>query len=96
MERDYKILIDRKSKLHNLVCSYFNKTKEPCFRQSSKDRRDKEAKELIDEAHTIIKNTIAKDFGWDYWDIKFERCSMVEMSTHNVTLYVQEHKGNLV
>lgn len=96
MERDYKILIDRSSRLHSLICKYFKKTEEVCFRQSSKDKRDKEAKELIDEAHLIIKNTIAKDFGWKLWDIKYERCNMRDMRLHNVSLYVQEHKENLV
>lgn len=96
MKRDYKILIDRSSRLHNLICKYFNKREEVCFRQSSKDKRDKEAKELINEAHIIIKNTIAEDFGWKHWDIKYERVTVRDMRLHQVTLYVQEHIEDLL
>lgn len=87
----YKILVERGSELHRIFIKYLKKINEVCLRQKSKDKRDEEAIQLIEQCHSIIKDTIAKDMEWTKWRISFDgNPSMQDVSLGKISVYVQE------
>lgn len=87
---DHKIIVERGTELHSLARKYFAKANEVRFRKSSRAKRDEEANKLAIRAHDIIKHSYAKEFGWNDWIFGHCKCSIADMQSGNVTIYVQK------
>ena len=84
----HKILIEKGSSLHKLICEAYIESNKFCFTKSSRQSRDKRVLELLGKIEVIIAATYAKEFKWNKWDYNYEKCSLRDFLDHNVSIFV--------
>lgn len=86
-----KILVERDSELHTLFRRCLLVKNEIHFRQKSRDKQKDKLDELLTQCHAIVKKTIAKELGWEYWNICVDgTITDDDLRRGKVSIYVEE------